>query len=68
MDNSSIFITSLTETMHDISQAKDDKVINDIIESLLMKFTDSDWATLYLYDSKNQSRVFTQKKTITPYL
>ena len=60
LNSSSNFIALLTKSMDDIEDAKDDNTINTIIENLLMKFTDSDFVTLYLFDSTKQ-RLYTKK-------
>ena len=64
MNTSSNLIALLTESMYNISQTKDDQTINDIIEILLMKFTDSDSATLYLFDITKQG-LYTKKDSTT---
>lgn len=53
-DNPSSLIEVLTKSMDNIEKAKDKQSINTIIENLLMKFTDSDSATLYLFDIDKQ--------------
>ena len=63
--NTSNLIKMLTEAMDEISIAKDKYEINHIIESLLIKFTNSDTANLFLYDLDNQ-RLYLKKKDTSP--
>jgi len=53
-DRSSDFIQLLTTSMNKVSQTNDKKEIGQIIEKLLMDFTDSDHAELFLYDAAQQ--------------
>jgi signal transduction histidine kinase/CheY-like chemotaxis protein len=65
MENkSSILIQMLTKSMHQISQAKDGKEINRITEKLLLEFTDSDLATLFLFDPVKQALFVEQENNI----
>ncbi|RLA74953.1 MAG: hypothetical protein DRG30_04870 [Epsilonproteobacteria bacterium] len=59
---SSNLIRALTESMNKISQTNDHQEINAIIEKLLMIFTDSDRATLFLFDSTKQM-LYSKKKS-----
>jgi len=56
MENkSSQLIQLLTSSMNMVSQTNDTKEIIQIIEKLLMDFTDSDNATLFIFDSDRQA-------------
>ncbi|KIM07227.1 MAG: hypothetical protein KU38_10865 [Sulfurovum sp. FS08-3] len=52
MQNKPNFINTLTEAMNHVAQAKDNKEINQLIEKLLMDFTDSERATLLIFDKE----------------
>ncbi len=53
-NQSSILIQTLTNAMDKVSQANTDLDINNIIEKLIIDFTDSEFATLFLFDKKSQ--------------
>ncbi|HIP61491.1 MAG TPA: GAF domain-containing protein, partial [Sulfurovum sp.] len=54
-NKSSELIQILTESMEQVAKASNSVDINTIIETLLMKFTDSDLAVLLLFDSEKQT-------------
>jgi len=54
-NKSSELIQILTESMEQVAKASNPVDINTIIETLLMKFTDSDLAVLLLFDSEKQT-------------
>lgn len=66
MENqSSRLIQTLTESMDKVSHANNNIEINNIIEKLLIDFTDSEFSTLFLFDS--QKRVlFTKRDNDVP--
>ena len=53
-NQSSILIQTLTNAMDKVSQANTDLDINNIIEKLIIDCTDSEFATLFLFDKKSQ--------------
>jgi len=61
---SSDLITHLTQTMDDISHISDHVEIHHTICKLLMRFTDSDFATLLLYKPNEQYLYTKDKKEI----
>ncbi len=66
MENkSSMLIEMLTKSMDEISQANDSKEINNITEKLLKEFTDSDFATLFLFDPSKQILFVEREKSTT---
>ena len=54
-NNASSLIHMLTKTMDHISQLDNHDEINAVMETLLIKFTNSDWVNLFLYESKTSS-------------
>ncbi|MFK5975988.1 MAG: ATP-binding protein [Sulfurovum sp.] len=60
-NQSSQLIQTLTESMDKVSHANSNIEINIIIEHLLKDFTDSEFATLFLFDSKKRV-LFTKKE------
>jgi len=58
-------ITTLTKSIEKVSQAKDNKEICEKIETLLIKFTASDFASLFMFDDKQQT-LYTKKKNDIP--
>lgn len=65
MENkSSTLIEILTKSMDEISQANDNQEINNIVEKLLMKFTDSDHVDLLLFNPLEQT-LYAKKKNTT---
>ena len=65
-DRSSNLIQLLTTSMHQVSQTNDKEKISHIIEKLLMDFTDSDTATLFLFDVSQQSlHTYSNKQTLS---
>ncbi len=53
-NSASNLINTLTVAMDRVSQAKDNREINNIIKELLLEFTSSEFATFLLYDQEKQ--------------
>ena len=67
MENqSSKLIQTLTESMNKVSQASNNTEINTIIEKLLIDFTNSEFATLFLFDSQ-KSLLYTKRENDVPF-
>ncbi len=67
-DRSSNLIQLLTTSMNLVSKSNDKKEISHIIEKLLMDFSDSDGATLFLYDPVQQSLYNPSNQTTLPMI
>ncbi len=69
MQNTPNFIDTLTQAMNHVTKAKDNAEINQLIEKLLMDFTDSEQAALLIFDKEkmilfNDNERKTQKFSI----
>lgn len=65
-NQASILIQTLTESMDKVSHASNNLEINNIIEQLLINFTDSEFATLFLFNPKDRV-LFTKRDDDVPF-